>query len=225
MMAIFYSLDFELMRISDGSLREGVLQDLIGRVLYEDRRAVTVLDVMKRHHIDVEQGERVRQTTLMLFDQVREQGLLKRERRLLGWAAQLHEIGLLIAHNQYHKHGGYVLENMDLPGFSRQEQGAVSIMVRLHRRKYQPELIEDSVYVRSEALSLMTRLLRLAVLLNRGRGPIELPPLRLELNDAQDMTLEIPERWLENHPLTDAYLDQEAEMIAKAGYELQIIKS
>ena len=75
MMAIFYSLDFELMRISDGSLREGVLQDLIGRVLYEDRRAVTVLDVMKRHHIDVEQGERVRQTTLMLFDQVRQQGL------------------------------------------------------------------------------------------------------------------------------------------------------
>ena len=225
MMAIFYSLDFELMRISDGSLREGVLQDLIGRVLYEDRRAVTVLDVMKRHHIDVEQGERVRQTTLMLFDQVRQQGLLKRERRLLGWAAQLHEIGLLIAHNQYHKHGSYMLENMDLPGFSRQEQGAVSIMVRLHRRKYQPELIEDSVYVRSEALSLMTRLLRLAVLLNRGRGPIELPPLQLELNDAQDMSLEIPEPWRENHPLTDAYLDQEAEMIATAGYELRIIKS
>ena len=224
-MAIFTSLDFESMRISDGSLREGVLHDLIGRVLYEDRRAVTVLDVMKRHHIDVDQGERVRQTTLMLFDQVRKQGLLKRERRLLGWAGQLHEIGLLIAHNQYHKHGGYVLENMDLPGFSRQEQGAVSIMVRLHRRKFQPELIEDSVYVRSEALGLMTRLLRLAVLLNRGRGPIELPSLLLQLDDAQDMTLEIPGAWLENHPLTDAYLEQEAEMMAAAGDKLRIIKS
>jgi exopolyphosphatase/guanosine-5'-triphosphate,3'-diphosphate pyrophosphatase len=225
MMAIFNSLDIDFMRISDGSLREGVLHDLIGRVLYEDRRAVTVLDVMKRHHIDIEQGKRVRRTTLMLFDQVRQQGLLKRERRLLGWAAQLHEIGLLVAHSQYHKHGGYVLENMDLPGFSRQEQGAVSIMVRLHRRKYQSELIEDSVYMRSEALGLMTRLLRLAVLLNRGRGPIELPPLRLELNDAQDMVLEIPQSWLENHPLTDAYLEQEVEMMAAAGYELRIIKS
>ena len=30
-------------------------------------------------------------------------------------------------------------------------------MVRLHRRKYQPDLVEDSAYVRSEALSLMTR--------------------------------------------------------------------
>jgi exopolyphosphatase/guanosine-5'-triphosphate,3'-diphosphate pyrophosphatase len=63
------------------------------------------------------------------------------------------------------------------------------------------------------------------VLLNRGRGPIELPPLRLQLNDAQDMALEIPEQWLENHPLTDAYLEQEVEMMAKAGYELHIVKS
>ena len=124
MMAIFNTLDLEFMRISEGSLREGVLHDLIGRVLYEDRRAITVSDVMKRHHIDVEQGDRVRHTTLMLFDQVQQQqGLLDRERRLLGWAGQLHEIGLMIAHSQYHKHGGYVLANMDLPGFSRQEQG------------------------------------------------------------------------------------------------------
>ena len=226
MMAIFNSLDLEFMRVSEGSLREGVLHDLIGRVLYEDRRAVTVFDVMKRHHIDIEQGERVCQTTLMLFDQVRQQqGLLSRERRLLGWAAQLHEIGLMIAHSQYHKHGGYVLANMDLPGFSRQEQEALSIMVRLHRRKFQPELIEDSVYVRSEALSLMTRILRLAVLLNRGRGPIESLQLRLQLNDAQDMSLEIPEPWLETHPLTDAYLEHEVEMMTAIGHELRILKS
>lgn len=98
-------------------------------------------------------------------------------------------------------------------------------MVRLHRRKFQPELIEDSVYMRSDALSLMTRLLRLAVLLNRGRWPTESPQLRLQLNDAQDMTLEIPEPWLENHPLTDAYLEHEVEMMAAIGHELRIIKS
>jgi exopolyphosphatase/guanosine-5'-triphosphate,3'-diphosphate pyrophosphatase len=225
MMGIFNSLDLTFMRISDGSLREGVLHDLVGRVLYEDRRAITVLDLMKRHHIDAEQAERVRRTTLMLFDQVGQQGLLKRERRLLGWAAQLHEIGLLIAHSQYHKHGSYVLANMDLPGFSRQEQGALSSMVRLHRRKYQPELIEDSVYVRSEALSLMTRLLRLAVLFNRGRRPIELPPLRLQVEDAQDMCLEVPESWIEHHPLTEAYLEQEVGMMAAADCKLRIVKS
>jgi exopolyphosphatase/guanosine-5'-triphosphate,3'-diphosphate pyrophosphatase len=225
MMGIFKALDLEFMRVSEGSLREGVLHDLIGRVLYEDRRAVTVLELMKRHHIDMEHGRRVRQTTLTLFDQVKQKGLLQRERRLLGWAAQLHEIGLMIAHNQHHRHGGYVLQNMDLPGFSRQEQGALSIMVRLHRRRYHPDLIEGSVYVRSEALSLMTRLLRLAVLFNRGRTPIELPTIHVHVDETQVMTLGIPQLWLEDHPLTAADLDQEVELLRVAGLELRISRS
>jgi exopolyphosphatase/guanosine-5'-triphosphate,3'-diphosphate pyrophosphatase len=225
MTAIFNALEIEFMRISDGSLREGVLHDLIGRVLYEDRRAITVLELMKRHHIDLDQGQRVRETTLALFKQIKREGLLKRERRLLGWAAQLHEIGLMIAHNQHHQHGGYVLANMDLPGFSRQEQGALSIMVRLQRRKYLPELIEDSVYVRSDALGLMTRLLRLAVLLNRGRMPTAMPPILLELEAPEIMILEISKNWLEDHPLTSADLDQEVDTLAAASHELRIIKT
>jgi exopolyphosphatase/guanosine-5'-triphosphate,3'-diphosphate pyrophosphatase len=202
-----------------------VLHDLIGRVLYDDRRAITVLELMKRHHIDLDQGKRVRHTALMLFDQVRRQGLLKRERRLMGWAAQLHEIGLMIAHNQYHQHGGYLLQNMDLPGFSRQEQGALSVMVRLHRRKFLPELIADNIYVRSDALALMTRLLRLAVLLNRGRMPMGLPPLLLQLSETLDMNLEISQSWLASHPLTEADLEQEVEMQAAVGHKLLIVKT
>ena len=225
LMAIFKALDLEFMRISGGSLREGVLHDLIGRVLYEDRRAVTVIELMKRHHIDIEHGRRVCQTTLTLFDQVKQKGLLQRERRLLGWAAQLHEIGLMIAHNQHHRHGAYVLQNMDLPGFSRQEQGALSIMVRLHRRRYHPDMIEGSAYVRSEALNLMTRLLRLAVLFNRGRTPIELPTIHVHVDEAEVMTLGIPQLWLENHPLTAADLDQEVELLRVAGLELRISRS
>jgi exopolyphosphatase/guanosine-5'-triphosphate,3'-diphosphate pyrophosphatase len=225
MTAIFNALDLDFMRVSEGALREGVLHELIGRELFEDRRAITVLELMKRHHIDVDQGQRVRETTLELFNLIKQHGLLKRERRLLGWAAQLHEIGLMVAHSQYHQHGGYLLQNMDLPGFSRQEQGALSIMVMLHRRKYLPELIEDSVYVRSEALGIMTRLLRLAVLLNRGRLPIETPPLQLSLDSVQVMNLEITSAWLDDHPLTAADLEQEVELLAAAGHELRILRT
>jgi exopolyphosphatase/guanosine-5'-triphosphate,3'-diphosphate pyrophosphatase len=114
---------------------------------------------------------------------------------------------------------------MDLPGFSRQEQGALSIMVRLHRRRYHPDLIEGSVYVRSEALSLMTRLLRLAVLFNRGRTPIELPTIHVHVDETQVMTLGIPQLWLEDHPLTAADLDQEVELLRVAGLELRISRS
>jgi exopolyphosphatase/guanosine-5'-triphosphate,3'-diphosphate pyrophosphatase len=223
MTAIFNALDLDFMRVSEGSLREGVLQDLVGRESSADRRAITVLELMKRHHIDLEQGQRVRETTLALFNQIKQQDLLKRERRLLAWAAQLYEIGLMIAHSQYHLHGGYVLQNMDLPGFSRQEQGALSIMVRLHRRKYRPELIEDSVYVRSDALSIMTRLLRIAVLLNRGRQPVAMPVLQLSLESPRIMVLGIPSDWLKNHPLTAADLDQEVDLLQAVDHDLRIV--
>jgi exopolyphosphatase/guanosine-5'-triphosphate,3'-diphosphate pyrophosphatase len=222
MTAIFDSLKIDFMRVSEGSLREGVLQDLLRREHMEDRRAITVLELMKRHHIDLEQGLRVRDTTLALFNQINHKGLIKREKRLLGWAAQLHEIGLMIAHSQHHLHGSYVLENMDLPGFSRQEQGALSIMVRLHRRKYLPDMIEGNVYVRSEALSIMTRLLRLAVLLNRGRLPIEMPTLMLRLEKANVMVLQISAAWLDDHPLTAADLEQEVELLDSAGFNLEL---
>jgi len=223
MTAVFNALDLEFMRVSEGALREGVLHDLIGRKLFEDRRHITVLELMKRHHIDLDQGQRVRETALTLYRQIKPHDLLKRERRLLGWAAQLYEIGLMIAHSQYHLHGGYLLENMDLPGFSRQEQGALSVMVRLHRRRYQPDLIEENVYGRSDALSIITRLLRLAVVLNRGRLPEEIPPLQLSLQSVKVMILEIPSDWLEDHPLTAADLEQEFYLLKKAGHKLRIV--
>ena len=43
-------------------------------------------------------------------------------RQFLHWAAQLHEVGLVITHNGYHKHSHYILRNSDLQGFSQTEQ-------------------------------------------------------------------------------------------------------
>ena len=98
-------------------------------------------------------------------------------------------------------------------------------MVRLHRRKFQPELIEDSAYVRSDALNLMTRLLRLGVLLNRGRTPIEMPQIGIQLDEALGMILRIPKAWLSAHPLTAADLEQEVGLLRAAGYSLNIAKT
>jgi exopolyphosphatase / guanosine-5'-triphosphate,3'-diphosphate pyrophosphatase len=44
---------------------------------------------------------------------------------MLARAARLHEIGVAVAQNQYHKHGVYILRNADLAGFSRREQHQV----------------------------------------------------------------------------------------------------
>ena len=52
-----------------------------------------------------------------------------------------------------------------------------------------------------------------------------LPSLRLQLTDAPGMSLEIPQLWLDDHPLTEADLEQEVEIQAAVDHELQIIKT
>ena len=55
---------------------------------------------------------------------------------MLGWAARLHEMGLPVAHNQYHKHGGYLAEKADLPGFTWQEHQQMAALNSVRLRKF-----------------------------------------------------------------------------------------
>ena len=63
----------------------------------------------------------------------------------LRWAAWLHEIGLDVAHNGYHRHGAYLLDNADMPGFAREEQQLLARLVGSHRRKLVLEKLEDLI--------------------------------------------------------------------------------
>jgi len=137
------------------------------------------------------------------------------------WAAQLHEIGLMIAHNQYHKHGGYILENMDLAGFSRQEQKIISVLVRLHRRKFRADELEVFDEERVEAVSRLAIILRLAVLFNRGRLPEELPRITISVNES-DIILRLDADWLHEHALTQADIEDEQVALCKSQFSLNV---
>ena len=222
MTAIIRSLSVDRMRISDGSLREGVLADLIGRRQSRDTRAETVNEMVRRYHIDSEQAQRVSATANELFLQVRETwGLQSRDRQLLRWAAKLHELGLMVAHNQYHKHGAYLLENMDLAGFSRQEQKALAVLVRLHRRKFRPEVLDIFEDAQKETLSRLALLLRLAVLFNRGRNQEELPLIPIRI-DGAGVSLTLDEDWISEHALTQADLEDEKSFLKHSQFTLEV---
>ncbi len=222
MTAIFRALGIKHMRISDGSLREGVLAELIGRSERHDTRADTVKDVIRRHQVDEAQAERVCQVAANLYKQSKKDwGLNKRDRQLLLWAAQLHEMGLMVAHNSHHKHGAYLLEHMDLAGFSRQEQTALSVLVRLHRRKLDTAVLEQCMSAHSEKLLRLVILLRLAVLLNRSRSEEQHPDIRIETED-HTLTLIFEDHWLSEHSLTQADLELEQDWLLGAGITLFI---
>ena len=82
---------------------------------------------------------------LRLFDQVAEEVHLNSHeyRKLLERAAMLHEVGLDIAHSRYHAHGAYLLQNSDIPGFTRREQLVLGVLVAQHRRKLRPQKLKE----------------------------------------------------------------------------------
>ena len=231
--ALLDALDIDKMTVSSGALREGLLHDLLGRVHAEDIRETTVTDLMRRYHVDAKHAGRVAATAAAMFAQVpwaALDGPLARPEaegigealpthaaeRLLRWAAMLHEIGLDISHSQYHKHGGYLLDNMDLPGFSRSEQHDLAALVRTHRRKF-----PTAELAASPGLTALAVLLRLAVVLHRSRDATPLPAFSLKASRAE-VALAFPAKWLAAHPLTNLDLQQEAAYLSMLPLELAV---
>jgi exopolyphosphatase/guanosine-5'-triphosphate,3'-diphosphate pyrophosphatase len=220
--AAFAELGIKKMQVSDHALREGVLYDLIGRGGQADPRDSSVQALATRYGIDPEQAGRVESTALALFDQVEPDWELQADdRRLLAFAARLHELGLAIAHSQYHQHGAYVIEHSDIAGFSRTEQQFLSALVRNQRRGLSRAALDSLPDRLAPAALRCALLLRLAVLLHRGheRGQAPQPAL---IADGDTLTLRLPKKWLDTHPLTRADLDTETEHLAEVGYRLSI---
>ncbi|MBC7983877.1 MAG: exopolyphosphatase, partial [Candidatus Obscuribacterales bacterium] len=220
---VLSALDIKTMRATDGALREGLLYDLLGRFTNEDARVRSVRAMQGRFHVDLAQAERVEQTSLAFLSQVASIWRLTDPsiEELLGWAARLHEIGLDVSHAHYHRHGGYLLEHADLPGFPQEDQKVLAAMVRSHRRRLDFKLLEDLPapwHVQAEYLIV---LLRLAVLIHRGRSPSTPPKIALHAK-ARGLALEFPRGWLDTHPLTQADLEQEVESLREVGFRLRV---
>jgi len=217
--AAFEELGLESMKVSAAALRHGVLYDLLGRVEHRDMREATVAQFMRRYHVDTAQAERVKQLALTIYDALtpgaeREDDA---DRLMLEWAARLAEIGLSIAHAQYHKHSAYVLSNADMPGFSRPEQARLARIVLAHRgklRKMQDAGLDGSDWKLVFAL-------RTASLILRSRSDAKLPFLRVAA-DAGGFAIDLPQSWLDESPLSATALEAEADHWKTVGMKLQV---
>jgi exopolyphosphatase/guanosine-5'-triphosphate,3'-diphosphate pyrophosphatase len=216
-------LRIEVMRVSDGALREGLLYDLLGRRQEEDARETTIIAMTSRYQVDRNQAERVAQTAAALLAQCAAPWGLDTDfpSLLLNWAARLHEIGLDISHDGYQRHGAYIAEHADMPGFPRAEQCMLAVLIGSQRHRIgDARLKELPESWRENGLRLVI-LLRLAVLLNRSRSDTEIP--RVSLNVAgNDMSIGFDGDWLAENPLTVADLEREHAFLDNIGYSLNI---
>jgi exopolyphosphatase/guanosine-5'-triphosphate,3'-diphosphate pyrophosphatase len=217
--AVLDELEIDHMRVSEAALRHGVLYDLLGRVEHRDMRAATVGAFVRRYRVDPAQAERVRALALKIYDGL-SPGADRDEdpdRQVLDWAARLAEIGLSVAHAQYHKHSAYILSHADMPGFSRMEQARLSRLALAHRGKLGK--VEDAGMDAAEWRLVFA--LRMATLILRRRADAGLPFLRVAA-DSGGFALDLPQSWLDENALSSAALEAETEQWRAVGMKLAV---
>ena len=207
--------------VSDNALREGVLNDLVGRIKNQDIRDSTVKKFLELYELDVAQCVRVNNSAAYIFNCIKDSwGLSKIEHLCyLNWAASLSEIGLTVSFSQFHKHGAYLLKNLDMPGFSEKEKKILSLLVRAQRRKFP---IREFLYLNSserETLVKTSVILRLALLLHRSRSNFPFQQCSFEVRDNL-LSIRFPVDWLKNHSLTLADLRAEKEYLKAIDVDL-----
>ncbi|MES2974564.1 MAG: exopolyphosphatase [Pseudomonadota bacterium] len=209
--AVFDLLGIDEMHTAQGALRHGVLYDLLDREHGQtDLRTTSVERLSTKFNVDAPQAGRVARVAVQLFGQIQpaaEGDEPDRHLRKLDWAARLHEIGSHISHSDYHKHGAYILDNADAPGFALPELHRLSLLVLGHRgklRKLDADF-SDPVFVRQLLV------LRLAVILCHARRDPDLKGMELvaTCDPAAAFTLACRPGWADAYPQSAHLLREE----------------
>ena len=215
MLGIFDELGIDRMEVSDAALRVGVLYDLLGRTQHDDMRFVTVEQFMQRYAVDREQAHRIGSLAAEFLAQMPKPNNESRSDNLalLGWAANLHEIGLSISHNGYHKHSAYIAANADMPGFSKNDQARLAALLLGHTGKL-GKLSNNANFTDWRMLFCI----RLAYVLCRSRSDELLPDVKVKNPDSESFEVAIDREWAQAHPLTEFSLRKEAAEWERIGY-------
>ncbi|MCY7295700.1 Ppx/GppA phosphatase family protein [Alteromonas sp. a30] len=220
LIALFESLNIESMQISGGALREGIIYNMLEERNPQTGRVQTVEHLVERFFIDVHQANRVKELSLQFFKQLNLQSYYGFDLKVvLEVAAILHEIGLQIEYKKHHLHGAYILQNLPLIGFSRQQQDCIRILVRNHREEMDLQTLSVLSAGLQPNISILIRILRLSNALCVRRKDDVLPSISLSW-EQQVLSVLFPKGWLDAHPLISAELESERQFQSKVGWKL-----
>ena len=219
MSAVFSALKIERMSYGGGALRLGVLYDLLGRFDQRDMRDTTVQQFMQRYQVDTKQVARVERAALQLLGQLipATQAEHENEVRFLRWAVALHEIGISIAHGGFHRHGSYIIQSADMPGFSKKDQERLALLILGQRGNMEKLPLIPS----TDPIWRLIFCLRVSALLYRSRDNLVLPAVQVKMT-ATGFSIELPTAWLQANPLTVDALGDEVLNWQKIGWQLRV---
>ena len=226
--AIFDLLQIQEMHVSQGALRQGALYDLLNRQQpTTDIRSQTVSKLMDKFGVDPRQATRVERTAIALYRQLPPDEAAPQERRerKLRWAARLHEMGTHISHSNYHRHGAYILDNAEAPGFALPELHHLSQLVLGHRGKLHKLDVDWTDGPFAGALLA----LRLAVILCHARRNPQTAHITLQAHNGKRASgktgfiLTVAKAWAQAFPQSHYLLEEEVKAWNKTSTPLRLV--
>ncbi|MGF1753515.1 exopolyphosphatase [Vibrio makurazakiensis] len=224
--AIVSDLEIDKLHYSDSALREGLLYEMEERFKRSDIRMRTAENLANKHLVDLEHAEKVREQATLLLKQTHKQlGISKHNELfdLLSWASLLHEVGLSISFQGFHKHSAYLLRHTNMPGFNSEQKLVLSVLTRFQRKALKlHDMPELSLFKQQHILSLI-RILRISILLNGQRNDLPLPRIDIEIIDKDHWSLKSDQsEWLTENKLLSADLSHEQELWRNAEWQLSL---
>ncbi|MBB1464481.1 guanosine-5'-triphosphate,3'-diphosphate diphosphatase [Vibrio sp. SG41-7] len=221
LIAIFELLEIDSMTLAGGALREGLAYEMVDELRQEDIRARTIKSVQSRYQMDISYGEQVAVVAQTLLEQAGAETWVSEPQAgvLLQTAAKLHEIGLTIDFKKGGEHSAYLLQNLDLPGFTRAQKHYLGELTRRYRE--QLTSLPEQHAISGTSSKRILRILRLAILLTHRRNPALEPEFKLA-TDGNNLTLTLSKQWLADNPLTAAELEIESNRQTDIGWPLNI---
>jgi len=206
--AVFALVGLETMHNARGALRHGVLYEMLDRqVATPDVRERTVQRLQQKFGADPEQAARVKHVAQHLLAQLnpRRDRSAQQVARKLGWAADVHEIGRAVAHDEYNRHGAYILEHSDGAGFALHQLQRLGVLLLGQRGG----LRKTAQWLDDAELCDQLLCLRLAVLLCHARRAPPLDGLRLARRGG-GYRFEVAGDWAAHHPRSVVLLEEES---------------
>ena len=202
------------MQSVDAGLRMGVLWDLHMRASQQDRRDESITHFMHRFAVDELRATLAATNSMALFEQLKPDD--DQLHLLLSWSARLHEIGQAVSHTGFHKHGAYLAEYADLPGFTTHEQKVLSTLVIAQKGNLRKvgHILANADFAKAILA------LRLGIIFMHAR----LDPIveHVRVKNKGKIELEIPTKSMQAHPTLSYWLTKEQGFWDEIGIDFNI---